>query len=199
MVLRIGSFNCENFFSRATLLNKDWPVSATQLQGFAQLQTLLARASYASSTATIQKLLVDLEPFVTIRDNRGKLGSYSWKKPNRRFTLAAARKDAWDGSVELRRQKVSSAAQENTIRVIREVNADVLCVVEVEDRHVLEAMGRHSLLGSGAGSRRYVHNMLVEGNDDRGIDVGVLSRFPITRVESHIHDYNLKNGKPDLT
>jgi endonuclease/exonuclease/phosphatase family metal-dependent hydrolase len=199
MTLRIGSFNCENFFSRATLLNKDWPDSAAQLKAFAQLQTLLAKTSYTGGKTTIEKLMVDLEPFLLIRENRAKLGAYSGKKPNRKFKLVASGSADWDGSVELRRQKISAAAQENTIRVIREINADILCVVEMEDRPTLQAVGRHPLLGSGANTRRYVYDMLIDGNDDRGIDVGVLSRFPITTLESHIHDYNLKNGKPDLT
>ena len=30
--------------------------------------------------------------------------------------------------------------------------------------------------------------MLIDGNDDRGIDVGLLSRLPVRRLRSHIHD-----------
>src|SRR5262249_41077192 len=38
----------------------------------------------------------------------------------------------------------------------------------------------------------YPHVMLIDGNDDRGIDVGLLSRFPIGTMRSHVDD--LKDG-----
>jgi hypothetical protein len=30
--------------------------------------------------------------------------------------------------------------------------------------------------------------MLIDGNDDRGIDVGLMSRYPITQIASHVDD-----------
>ena len=36
----------------------------------------------------------------------------------------------------------------------------------------------------------YPHIMVIDGNDDRGIDVGLLSRFPIRSVKSHVDDLN---------
>ena len=62
---------------------------------------------------------------------------------------------------------------------IRKVNADVLAVVEVENRGVLETFVRTFLPDMG------YEPVLVEGNDDRGINVGVLSRLPVGRVVSH--------------
>ena len=42
----------------------------------------------------------------------------------------------------------------------------------------------------------YRHNMLIDGNDDRGIDVGILSRFEIRTVRSHIDDsFTASNGQ----
>ena len=34
----------------------------------------------------------------------------------------------------------------------------------------------------------YLYNMVIDGNDQRGIDVGILSRYPIHRMRSHISD-----------
>lgn len=38
----------------------------------------------------------------------------------------------------------------------------------------------------------YPYFMVIDGNDDRGIDVGIMSRFPITNIQSHVHDKNNK-------
>jgi endonuclease/exonuclease/phosphatase family metal-dependent hydrolase len=63
-------------------------------------------------------------------------------------------------------------------RAIDGLAADVLSVEEVENRAVLETLNRHL-------ARPFLYVELVEGNDPRGIDVGLLSRFPIDRVQSH--------------
>src|SRR5437773_870695 len=39
---------------------------------------------------------------------------------------------------------------------------------------------------------RYPHVMVIDGNDDRGIDVGLMSRFPIGSMRSHVDD--IENG-----
>jgi endonuclease/exonuclease/phosphatase family metal-dependent hydrolase len=56
---------------------------------------------------------------------------------------------------------------------IRRISLDVLAVQEVEDVDTLRQFNREQLGGM------YPHVLLVEGNDPRLIDVGVLSRFPI--------------------
>lgn len=56
---------------------------------------------------------------------------------------------------------------------IRRINLDVLAVQEVEDIDTLRQFNREQLGGM------YPHVLLIEGNDPRLIDVGVLSRFPI--------------------
>jgi hypothetical protein len=64
----------------------------------------------------------------------------------------------------------------------------VLGVVEAESR---PALARFSLgvLKAGGGNP-YEHIMLIDGNDERGIDVGVLTRkdYDITSVQSHVDD-----------
>ncbi len=55
-----------------------------------------------------------------------------------------------------------------TAAVITEVDANVLCVVEAEDRPSLVRMNIELL------HDQYGHIMLVDGNDPRGIDIGLL-------------------------
>lgn len=59
---------------------------------------------------------------------------------------------------------------------------DVLALQEVENREVLDQFADQRLDGA------YPYRALVEGNDIRGIDVAVLSKFPIEGVVSHRED-----------
>ncbi len=63
-------------------------------------------------------------------------------------------------------------------RMVR-ISVDVLAVQEVEDIAVLRELNRDHLGGM------YRHAVLVEGNDARFIDVGVLSKYPLGAVTSH--------------
>lgn len=65
---------------------------------------------------------------------------------------------------------------------ITAMDADVLAVQEVEDVTTLTAFAANDLAELG-----YKHVVLVEGNDPRLIDVGILSRLPIGGVTSWRH------------
>ena len=67
-------------------------------------------------------------------------------------------------------------------RTIRQLDADILALQEVESRGYLEQF-THAFLAD-AGYQEVIH---YEGNDQRGIDVAVLSRFPIESVTSYRH------------
>lgn len=63
-------------------------------------------------------------------------------------------------------------------RILR-MDVDVLAVQEVEHIEILRRFNRDYL------DSRYAEVVLVEGNDTRLIDVGLLSRLPIGRIISH--------------
>ncbi len=63
-------------------------------------------------------------------------------------------------------------------RTIDSLDADVIGVQEVENRAVLERLNEHL-------ARPFPHVELLEGNDGRGIDCGLLSRFPMEAAISH--------------
>ena len=63
-------------------------------------------------------------------------------------------------------------------RRIRDMNIDVLAVQEVEHIEILRAFNRDQLGGL------YPHVALIEGNDPRMIDVGVLSKLPLGPIVS---------------
>jgi endonuclease/exonuclease/phosphatase family metal-dependent hydrolase len=105
-----------------------------------------------------------------------------------------------DGSVQWRTNPLSGklvyqkSAEARAILAerIRQMDVDVLAVQEVEDLKTLEEFA-HSEAMSKLG---YRHVVLVEGNDQRLIDVGVLSRLPIGSVTSWRHrTYQDKGGE----
>ncbi len=64
-------------------------------------------------------------------------------------------------------------------RITEVMNADVLAAQEVEHIEVLKQFNREFL------GNLYQHTALVEGNDQRLIDVGILSKLPIGTIVSH--------------
>lgn len=99
----------------------------------------------------------------------------------------------WIGWLALKREAVNEDATRNTARVVADIAADVLAVVEAEDRPALQRFNEDVLpfgYAQGTPAWRYRHVILIDGNDDRGIDVGLLTRdqFPITRMRSHVDD-----------
>lgn len=80
---------------------------------------------------------------------------------------------------------VKGKKEEETKKIaerIKDMNVDVLAVQEVEDLDTIHQFNREYL-----GQRAYRYCVLVEGNDPRLIDVGVLSRLPLGGVTSWKH------------
>lgn len=61
-----------------------------------------------------------------------------------------------------------------TAKALKEVNADILCLQEVESLEVLDRFNSRYL-----GNKKYAYRLLIDSHDPRHIDVAVLSRFPI--------------------
>ena len=79
--------------------------------------------------------------------------------------------------------KKKPAATKKLAERIKALDVDVLAVQEVESIEALdEFVDTHDLRRAG-----YRHLVLVQGNDDRLIDVGVISRLPIGAVTSWRH------------
>lgn len=72
--------------------------------------------------------------------------------------------------------------KELTALAIRQSHADVLGLQEVESLPVLDNFTSELLNGAG-----YEQRALIHGNDPRNIDVGVLSKLPVTRLRTWRH------------
>lgn len=76
----------------------------------------------------------------------------------------------------------SPADLEKLAATLRELDADVVALQEVENRGSLQRFVDQWLPDAG-----YGEVVLLEGNDKRGIDVALLSRFPVSKVSSYRH------------
>lgn len=79
-----------------------------------------------------------------------------------------------------------------TAEAIRAVDADILCLQEVENLPTLERFASRYL-----GKLKYKHRILIDSHDPRMIDVAVLSRFPIVGVRTQ-RDRRTRDNKAYL-
>jgi endonuclease/exonuclease/phosphatase family metal-dependent hydrolase len=191
--MRLASFNVENLFSRARALNLEtWAEGKEILNEFSRLNTLLQKPVYTESNKeAILKALnrlglgkSDESKFAILRQNRGDL----LKRPSSGAVevIAGGRGD-WIGWLELKTEAVNEISTQMTAKVIQDVNADVVAVVEAENRTSLLRFNEQLLKPINA---TYDGIMLIDGNDDRGIDVGLLTKAGVTieSIVSHVDD-----------
>ncbi|CAN5473700.1 endonuclease/exonuclease/phosphatase family protein [soil metagenome] len=94
------------------------------------------------------------------------------------------------------REPIEEEAQYNTARVIDAVNADVVCLQEVEDIETLRLFNGDLLQRvqdshhspDSTNEKYYKYPMLLDANDTRYIDVGILSRHNILGIRTHMFD-----------
>ena len=79
-------------------------------------------------------------------------------------------------------------AKQITAKAIKEVNADILALQEVDNLKVLDRFASRYLA-----SMKYKHRILIDAFDPRNIDVALLSRYPIKGVKTYRHERNKKN------
>ena len=199
--MRIASYNVENLYSRARALNGDMAAGVNPvLDHFAELNALIDKPNYApADKARMLELLtaLDLEEsdtgdFVILRQNRG----HFVKRPRAGgIEIIANGRSDWVGWIELRTEAVNERALLHTADVVRDVNADIFATIEAENRIALKRFSETLLLGEGGAP--YRHIMLIDGNDERGIDVGVMTRegFEIGEIRSHVDELK-PDGEP---
>ena len=185
---RVASFNVENLFARPKVFNfRDKSVGDALLKRIGEFRKILKEATY---TAAIKDKIVaefnlgtendpPLKEFIKIREDRGKL----WKRSGWAITGVKANGSGdWDGTIEFEKAKFSETGRKNTAKVIRAVKADVACIVEADNRPGLKSFDTDLL------SSMYRYEMLIDGNDQRGIDVGLYSKFPLGLIRTHMFD-----------
>ncbi len=198
--MRIASYNVENLFERAVAMSSAANGGGPVLVHQAEINQVFRKAVYSpEDRAKILDLLGKLGllqddegDLVVLRQNRGQLVR---RHQNGQVEVVAGGRSSWLGWVELKTEPVDEVATENTGRVMKELDADIIGVVETETRDSLRDFSRVILRK--VGGTPYAHSMLVEGNDDRGINVGMMTKdhFDFDVVRTHIFDL-APNGEP---
>ena len=192
--LRIAGFNVENLFNRARALDqRTWSAGRPVLEAYQRVCTLLEETVYTAEVRhdilrELNRLGLrngDTAKFARLRQNRGRLVRRS--RDGRVEVVADGRAD-WIGWVELTTDRVDELALFNTARVLLDVRADIVGVVEAESRLALKRFADAGVVESGR--PRYPHVMVVDGNDERGIDVGVMSThdYQLIGQRTHVDD-----------
>lgn len=196
-MLRFATFNVENLFEQpCAMALSTWAAGQPAIDAAHEFNALFEHGEYSGEDKQRmlellgEQGLLETRPhneYLELQKIRGKL----FKKPKAgpAKIVAEGRAD-WVGWVELKKQPIDDRAVVNTARVIAEVNADVIVLVEVENRIALQRF--HDVYVAPEleklGHEPYAYNMVIDGNDDRGIDVGLLSRKPLTGMRTHITD-----------
>ena len=185
MTVRFASFNVENLFARPRAFNQTtWAQGQPILDAYREFNALTAQAVYSpADKARMIELLLQLEVYRQVngivRRHRIPDPKWAWLRANRGhfdvehtttgIEIVASGRGSWIGWLELATEPVNEVATRMTAQVISDVAADVLAVIEAEHRPSLKRFNDELLAG------RYRHIMLIDGNDTRGIDVGILT------------------------
>ena len=189
MTVRFASFNVENLFARPKALNTlIWAEGGPILEADAEFNALIQLADYTPAIkARMIQLLLLVEVYRSdggiIHRNRVTDPRWAWLRANRGafdvdhqatgIEIVANNRSDWIGWLELAKETINEPTVDMTGRVIQDVGADVLGVVEAENRPALDHFNQERLLDP------YEHVMLIDGNDTRGIDVGIMTTAQI--------------------
>lgn len=198
--MKLASYNVENLFERAAPMNwADWTAGKEALWAHALLNILFSKAAYGpkEKLRMVELLEVlglgnsDESGIAILRQNHGRL----LKRADGVATVVVNGRADWIGWVELKNAPVNQVAVTNTGRIMKLLGADVLAVIEAENRPSLERFSDQVL--KSVGFDPYPRIMLVDGNDDRGIDVGVMARepYPIRSIISHVDDRSASGSR----
>jgi len=200
-MVRIASYNVENLFTRPRAFHTaDWSIGQPILEAYSELNDLFQLAAYSPADKTrMRDLMVVLDLYYinsqgAVRRKYTSSPRWAWFRKNRgvfdrqpsdntlNIEIEAAGRDDWIGWVELAVEPTDDLSVRMTARVFQEVDADIVAVVEAENRPSLVRFNRELL------ADMYEHVMLVDGNDDRGIDVGIMTRsgFEIESIRSNV-------------
>ncbi len=203
----VASYNVENLFSRPKAFDTaDWTAGEPVLAAYHEFNALIAKSDYTDDDrARMRDLLVTLDIYGkndsgVIRRKQTQTPKWAWLRKNRGsfdsepqdrsrpVEIKATGRGDWIGWVELATEATDEVGTRMTARVIGDIDADIIAIVEAEDRPALVRLNGELL------DDRYEHVMLVDGNDDRGIDVGIMTKrgFEIESIKSNV---DVKNGK----
>lgn len=199
--MRLASYNVENLFERARAFNLEtWAESRKVLDAYAEMNGLVEAVTYTPEAkermvALLKVLGIDRTrdgKLVSLRETRGRLVAYS---PVFEPRIAASGRADWGGWIELRTSIVNEQSTRTIAQVIRDVAPDVIGLVEVESRRALLQFSEQVLPLVGA--KPFDQHLLIAGNDDRGLDVAIMTRagYRLGWIRSHADDQDSRGRR----
>lgn len=197
--MKIAAYNVENLFERAKALNENSAEASKVIKLESELNVLFEKVKYTEANKA--RMLSIMEELGILRADEGeyvllrKIRGNFIKRPKGKgpVQIIANGREDWVGWVEHKKVHVNAISSENTGRVIRDVDADILAVVEAENRIALKQFSDFML--AKVDGTPYPNIMLIDVNDDRGIDVGIMTKegYSIGWMRSHINDKSDNN------
>jgi endonuclease/exonuclease/phosphatase family metal-dependent hydrolase len=189
MPIRIGTSNTENLFLRYRLLGQE-------PKPFKKTPEPIDLELMAKDFSTVADLLKDVDP--SIFNDKEKFNSFLKELPNEKWrTLMQFMKGGsfitqFKGTIE-DLEPLSHTQRKATAQVIIENKPDFVGVEEIESLSALDQFYYKFI----SKYHKLPYHMLIEGNDPRGIDVGLLNgqAFPVVNVRSHRYDRDPDNAK----
>ena len=176
---KIATFNVENLFRRAKVFTFQDKKDGDEI--FAKIDHLqLQLENKVYDSEKILGLYNELKGFIDINEVREKLF-----KRNRKLQivgLKAKGRDDWGGFITFKTEDFRDITRKNTAKVVNSVRADIISLIEVENKPTLDAFNSQFI------TRRYPYSMLIDAFDPRGIDVALLSRFEIRDIRTHMFE-----------
>jgi endonuclease/exonuclease/phosphatase family metal-dependent hydrolase len=176
--LKIATFNAENLFRRAKVFNFEERRDGDEiLAKVDQLQKELNKNVYDGKR--ILDLYNELKDFIDINEVREKL----FKR--RKFNVVGIKakgKDDWGGFIAFKAANFPEITRMNTAKVINSVNADIISLIEVENKPTLDTFNSKLI------KKKYPYSMLIDAFDPRGIDVSLLSRLEMCDIRTHMFE-----------
>ena len=196
--MKIASINIQNLFHRdksliQTSINKcvtDW---VSELDALMHNSTKTERDTERIRELSFLLGFERTEPhaYGILRKRNG--GLYL-KECNYSQEERASEGTNWRGWIPLRTLPISSEAIQNKARLVAEADPDILLIQEVEDRATLNLFNQLYL--PELGIQPFEQVLVLEGNDDRGLAMGVMTKngYRLDTVKSHSTEKDWDGG-----
>ncbi|MEM7487420.1 MAG: hypothetical protein AAF348_19615, partial [Bacteroidota bacterium] len=193
--MKIALYNIQNIFYRHRALIKKYRAENRELwtEEFEALMTKVIRSDVDFKRMRVLSQLLGFEdskngPYFTMKH---KMGQLFLKRDVAAKAYKATQLTDWNGWVKLNSYPINDIAVKNKAKVIRGASADVLILLEVEDRASLLELNTYFL------SDAYIHILYLETNDAFGRGIGVLTKegYQVKSMKSHVNDFDEK-GNP---
>jgi len=193
--MKIATFNIQNLFHRdRSLLDKPFDdCSAEWTIEIDQLMAKIKRTDKDNLRLRELSCMLGIDnslqlPYAVVKRKSGFL---FLKGMNYSKELKAGELTDWNGWIALQNIPIEPLAIENKARIIADINPDILILQEIEDRASLEEF--NTILLPKFHCTPFKDSFVVQGNDKRGREIGILTRkgFEIRSVRSHIFDQDI--------